>query len=155
MYDFYLVKYADDSQRTLIRSRIKSDFERIKNLFRSNKIEKFDKENAKSRLTIVEKVLNERINSKENRPFLDIIKEKNSRKDAERVRSAKNTLSEKNKDKKSTDNKDASFNQKKVPENIVMNQRVEIKNEKENKSATKPDTQKSEHVKQVDSPRKK
>ena len=69
LYDLYLVKYSEEKQKILIQNRVKSDFTVLKNFFRANKIEKFDDEEAKKRLTIVQNLLNEKIYSKENKPF--------------------------------------------------------------------------------------
>ena len=69
LYDLYLVKYSEEKEKQLIQDRVKSDFTLLKNFFKGNKIEKFDDQEAKMRLTIIQKLLNEKIYSKENNPF--------------------------------------------------------------------------------------
>lgn len=76
LYDFYLVRFSKTPQKNLIEDRVKSDIKRLKQFLQSPKLEKFDKEAAKNRLTIISKLTMEKINSKESRPFLDAIKEK-------------------------------------------------------------------------------
>jgi hypothetical protein len=75
LYDLYLVRYSEEKQKVLIQDRVKSDFTVLKNFFKGNKIEKFDDEEAKKRLTIVQRLLNEKIYSKENKPFQHDIEE--------------------------------------------------------------------------------
>ena len=81
LYDLYLVRYADEKQKNLIQDRVKSDLTLVKNFFKSNKIEKFDDEEAKKRLTIIHKLINDKVYSKDNRPFLDEIKEKKAQRE--------------------------------------------------------------------------
>jgi len=75
LYDLYLVRYSEEKQKVLIQDRVKSDLTVLKNFFKGNKIEKFDDEEAKKRLTIVQRLLNEKIYSKENKPFQHDIEE--------------------------------------------------------------------------------
>lgn len=70
-----MVKFSKAPQKTLIENRVKSDLKRLRQFFQSEKLEKFDREEAKNRLTIISKLTMEKINSKENRPFQDTIKE--------------------------------------------------------------------------------
>ena len=72
LYDLYLVRFADPVQKVFIEKRVKSDLTRIKNFLKGDKIEKFDNEAAKNRLTIINKLLMEKINSKENSPHCGI-----------------------------------------------------------------------------------
>lgn len=76
IYDLYLVRYCNLPEKQLIMRRIRNDIQRMKNILKTNKIETFDSNEAKNRLTIISQLVNERINSKENRPFLDELREK-------------------------------------------------------------------------------
>jgi hypothetical protein len=74
LYDLYLVKFAKTDQKEMIQTRVQNDFVRYKNILKSDKIEQFDDKSARNRLTIISKLINERINSKENSPFYDASK---------------------------------------------------------------------------------
>ena len=76
IYDIYLIRYCNLPEKNLIVRRVRNDIQRIKNILKTDKIEIFDPNEAKKRLTIISQLVNERINSKENRPFLDEIREK-------------------------------------------------------------------------------
>jgi hypothetical protein len=76
VYDIYLIRYCNLPEKDLIVARVRNDIQRMKNILKTDKIEIFNPNEAKKRLTIISKLVNERINSKENRPFLDEIREK-------------------------------------------------------------------------------
>lgn len=63
IYDFYLVKFSKCDQKQMIENRVKSEFKRLKEFFQSQKLEKFDPNEAKNRLTIVTSLFMEAINS--------------------------------------------------------------------------------------------
>jgi len=73
LYDFYLVKFANTDKKEMIQTRVRNDFVRYKNILKSDKIEQFDKKSARNRLTIISKLINERIYSKEHSPFYEAI----------------------------------------------------------------------------------
>jgi hypothetical protein len=64
-YDFYLIKFANLSEKRLIEKRVGSDFKRMQSFFRPSKLEKFDCEEAKNRLTIIKKLVTEKLTSQE------------------------------------------------------------------------------------------
>lgn len=76
IYDFYLVKLSKCDQKQMIENRVKGEFKRLKELFQSQKLEKFDPNEAKNRLTIITGLFMETINSNkagviENVPKID------------------------------------------------------------------------------------
>jgi hypothetical protein len=72
-YDFYLIKFSKIPEKALVQQRLKNEFQRLKTYFKNHKMEQFDEKTAKTRLTIINRLLNERIYSKENSPFADAI----------------------------------------------------------------------------------
>lgn len=73
LYDFYLIKLSKIPEKALVQQRVKNDIQRLKTYFKNDKMEQFDEKTAKTRLTIINRLLNERIYSKENSPFADAI----------------------------------------------------------------------------------
>jgi hypothetical protein len=73
LYDFYLVKFSKTDQKEMIQTRVRNDFVRYKNILKPDKIEQFDNKSARNRLTIISKLINERIYSKEHSPFYEAI----------------------------------------------------------------------------------
>lgn len=63
-YDFYLVKLSKNEQKKMIENRVKGDFKRFREFLQSQKLEKFNADEAKNRLTIVTNLLMETIDSK-------------------------------------------------------------------------------------------
>jgi len=72
-YDLYLIKFSKIPEKTLVQQRVKNDLQRLKTYFKNDKMEQFDEKAAKTRLTIINRLLNERIYSKESSPFADAI----------------------------------------------------------------------------------
>jgi hypothetical protein len=59
LYDFYLIKISRVDEKELIVRRLKSDLKRMKTFFQPNKLEQFDPDTARKRLTIVRKYYGE------------------------------------------------------------------------------------------------
>jgi hypothetical protein len=72
MYDFYLIKFAKLEQRALIKKRVKSDMKRMRNFFKPSKLEKFDREEAKKRLSIISEIVMEKVTFDENTELKEI-----------------------------------------------------------------------------------
>lgn len=143
LYDLYLVRFADPVQKVFIEKRVKSDLTRIKNFLKGDKIEKFDNEAAKNRLTIINKLLMEKINSKENRPFLDAVKEKQQQQQQQKGKEIKKDDVEKAKEVDDTKKPDASTvkiiktNEMPVPNKAPVLSK-ELTNLNKNAQETKP-----------------
>ncbi|CAF0739603.1 unnamed protein product [Brachionus calyciflorus] len=100
LYDFYLVKFAKTDQKLLIENRVKSDIKRLGQFFQSQKLEKFDPDQAKNRLTIITHLFMERINSNENRLMIPKIDSKEKEKISEKsANESVKKIEEKNKEK--------------------------------------------------------
>lgn len=71
LYDLYLIRVAkiDKKDKELIEKRMKAGFKRWRQVFEQPKLEKFDAEEAKKRLAIVQSVMMERLESKYYRPY--------------------------------------------------------------------------------------
>jgi hypothetical protein len=131
LYDFYLIKYAKLEEKSLIEQRVKNDLKRMKIFFKPSKLEKFDCDEAKNRLTIIKKLVTEKLTSTETTSIKEIKTNQNKIEGAKTIDNNEPHSSI----KKAEKHKLADPSQKQEPKPIERTEKTtkENKNDAENK----------------------